>query len=40
MIEMNIGKPSIDFMQQNNGPLFGDYTEEVLERVYRLPLIR
>lgn len=38
MIEVNLGGASIDFMQIDNGPLFGDYTEEVLERVYRLPL--
>ena len=38
LIEINIGNASIDFMQFNNGPLFGPWTEEVLERVYRLPL--
>ena len=38
LIEVNIGNASIDFMQLNNGPLFGEYTEEILERVYREPL--
>ena len=40
IIEINIGKPSIDFMQLNNGPLFGDYTEEILDRTYRLEIRR
>lgn len=35
LIEFNDGNASIDFIQINNGPLFGSYTEEVLERVYR-----
>lgn len=39
LIEINIGKPSIDFMQLNNGPLFGRYTLEILERVYKEPFI-
>ena len=39
LIEVNIGGASIDFMQICCGPLFGELTEEVLERVYRLPLI-
>ena len=38
LIEVNIGRASIDFMQLNNGPLFGEYTDEILERVYRLPV--
>lgn len=38
MIEVNIGNCSIDFMQWCNGPLLGPYAEEILERVYRIPL--
>ena len=38
LIEVNIGNASIDFMQLNNGPLFGQWTDEVLERVYRKEL--
>ena len=35
LIEVNMKNASIDFMQLNNGPLFGEYTEEVLSRVFR-----
>ena len=38
MIEVNIGDCSIDFMQWCNGPLLGSYAEEILKRVYRVPL--
>lgn len=34
LLEFNLTPQSIDFHQINNGPLFGDYTEEVLERVF------
>lgn len=33
LIEMNLYKAEIDFMQINNGPLFGSYTEEIIEEV-------
>ena len=38
-IEVNSCRASIDFIQLNNGPLFGPYTCEVLDRVYRVELI-
>ena len=38
LIEVNIGNAPIDFMQINNGPLFGKFTEEIPEWVYRDPL--
>lgn len=33
-IEMNLGAQEINFHQKTNGSLFGDLTEEVLERVF------
>lgn len=33
-IEMNLGAQEINFHQKTNGPLFGELTEEVLERVF------
>lgn len=35
LIEVNMNNASIDFMQLNNGPLFGKYTDEILSRVYK-----
>lgn len=40
LIEVNMNNASIDFMQLNNGPLFGEYTAEILKRVYRCELIK
>lgn len=34
VIELNLGAQEINFHQKTNGPLFGDLTEEVLERVF------
>lgn len=35
-IEMNLYRTSIDFMQLNNGPLFGEYTAEILAEAGQL----
>jgi hypothetical protein len=35
LVEMNLRYQEINFLQVNNGPLFGDRTEEVLTRVFR-----
>lgn len=40
LIEVNMNNASINFMQLNNGPLFGSYTDEILERVYRNTLVK
>lgn len=40
LIEVNMCNASIDFMQLNNGPLFGEYTSEVLCRVYRNCIVK
>lgn len=34
LIEMNLLEQGINFHQGTNGPLFGDWTDEVLEKVY------
>lgn len=34
VIELNLGAQEINFHQKTNGPLFGDLTEKVLERVF------
>ncbi|UOO38586.1 hypothetical protein IZU99_04890 [Oscillospiraceae bacterium CM] len=35
LIEANVNHGQIDFMQFNNGPLFGDYTDDVLKEVFQ-----
>ena len=32
LIEVNLMYQGIGFLQINNGPLFGDYTEDILDR--------
>ena len=32
LIEVNLIYQGIEFLQVNNGPLFGDYTEDILDR--------
>lgn len=34
IIEINLERGQLDFHQLNNGPIFGDYTEEVLKEVF------
>lgn len=34
LIEINLERGQLDFHQLNNGPVFGDYTEEILKEVF------
>lgn len=34
LIEINLMEQAVNFHQATNGPLFGDYTDEILDRVY------
>lgn len=38
LLEINFKNIEINFMQMNNGPLFGDYTDEVIEYCQKTPI--